>query len=568
MASGRGSGTGGTSIRPHHRAGQDIKVEAWTTAATGPGEDHSPQTYLDMGYDVVASPSDTLYVTPGSLLLPNPKFLYEQWEPLSTRGWTAIRSGLGRQRHHGARKLLRRVPAPPARGAGRPAVGRPAPRHGRRLLRPRGRDRHPARRARVRAAGHADRHPVRHEPGATPDTFEKAFDGDPSHTSCTPSPNGGYTGVDLGAGRESAVSRRSGSSPGRRAASGGSSAGGSRAAPTGRPAAAGRWPPSTTRPAFGWNELAVTDRGRYRWLRYVGPDGGYATSPRSSSSRPPATSPFKRPRSCASSTTTRSSPATATPAPAPSTTFGSSLGAYATGDRAARTVEPSERARFPVVQPGRTVSTRGGSTSRCQRPPAPTTWSAAPSYQQQPAGSNRSTTGGFTRSDARPRPRSGLDPDFVGLYAGESEATKLQITNHAARAVTIAWHRSGSPRPTPTSRSAPAHGTLTVPAGGTGSAILTASATADAAGARRARRESTSPPAPRANPRRGPARSSSTSSGTPGPQPSLAATYNNAGITDDNNPTAGTFDGGGPATPRRGWPRPGSPRARPSTTTG
>jgi hypothetical protein len=57
-----------------------IKVETWTTAATGGGYD--TQHYLDEGYDVVASPSDTLYVTPGSSLLPNPKFLYEQWQPI------------------------------------------------------------------------------------------------------------------------------------------------------------------------------------------------------------------------------------------------------------------------------------------------------------------------------------------------------------------------------------------------------------------------------------------------------------------------------------------------------
>jgi hypothetical protein len=36
-----------------------IKVEAWTTAAET-GQDHSAQKYLDLGYDVVASPSDTL----------------------------------------------------------------------------------------------------------------------------------------------------------------------------------------------------------------------------------------------------------------------------------------------------------------------------------------------------------------------------------------------------------------------------------------------------------------------------------------------------------------------------
>jgi hexosaminidase len=58
-----------------------IKVEAWTTSAET-GEDHSAAHYLELGYDVVASPSDLLYVTPGFPLLPNPKSLYEEWEPL------------------------------------------------------------------------------------------------------------------------------------------------------------------------------------------------------------------------------------------------------------------------------------------------------------------------------------------------------------------------------------------------------------------------------------------------------------------------------------------------------
>jgi len=58
-----------------------IKVEVWTTSATGGGGELSPQHYLDLGYDVVASPSDTLDVTPGSRLVPDPKFLYEEWAP-------------------------------------------------------------------------------------------------------------------------------------------------------------------------------------------------------------------------------------------------------------------------------------------------------------------------------------------------------------------------------------------------------------------------------------------------------------------------------------------------------
>ena len=111
---------------------KNITVEVWTTAATGTTVDHSPQTYLDMGYNVVASPSDTLYVTPGSLLLPDPKFLYEQWAPLIDPHLDGYQISVWADNApDGARQLLRRLPTPPARGARGPAVGRPAPGHGR-----------------------------------------------------------------------------------------------------------------------------------------------------------------------------------------------------------------------------------------------------------------------------------------------------------------------------------------------------------------------------------------------------------------------------------------------------
>lgn len=59
---------------------KNVKVEAWTTGGET-SEDHSPQKYLDQGYEVVVSGSDTLYVTPGFPLLPDAKYLYEKWTP-------------------------------------------------------------------------------------------------------------------------------------------------------------------------------------------------------------------------------------------------------------------------------------------------------------------------------------------------------------------------------------------------------------------------------------------------------------------------------------------------------
>jgi beta-glucosidase len=222
------------------------------------------------------------------------------------------------------------------------------------------------------------------------------------------------------------------------------------------------------------------------------------------------------------------------------------LTAYATDDRAAREVRALGSSRFPVVEPGRTVSTGWQVDVPLSAATGGYHLVGRASSEQQAGDDAQSLfeTGGFTRATLGPALDTTLDPDFVGLDAGGSRDAKVTITNHAARPVTIAWHHVRFPSTNPGFTLNPAGGTFTVPAGGTASATLTAVAAANATG-------STPGPA-RVDLTAGSAGQPETRAGSvelnvlwyPGAQPSLAATYNNAGITDDANPTAGTFDGG------------------------
>ena len=112
------------------------------------------------------------------------------------------------------------------------------------------------------------------------------------------------------------------------------------------------------RPDFGWNELPVGDGGRYRWLRYVGPAGGYSTVAEvefiAPSSDVTVQAPDRLRRLGANEVVTTYRNTTGRTV----RDLRLSLGAYATRDRAARAVQPAGRTRFEVVGPGRSVSAR------------------------------------------------------------------------------------------------------------------------------------------------------------------------------------------------------------------
>ncbi|MFD7445386.1 family 20 glycosylhydrolase [Streptomyces sp. NPDC059909] len=144
---------------------KNIKVEAWTTAAES-GADHSAQKYLDMGYEVVASPSDLLYVTPGFPLLPDAKSLYEEWEPMEHPRLAGYQisvwsdNAISRPDSYFDAHLRR-----PREVLADRTWGRPPTRHGGGLLRPRRRHRHATRHPRLHAARPAVGQDVWHQPG-------------------------------------------------------------------------------------------------------------------------------------------------------------------------------------------------------------------------------------------------------------------------------------------------------------------------------------------------------------------------------------------------------------------
>ena len=461
-----------------------IKVEAWTTSAET-GDDHSAARYLELGYDVVASPSDTLYVTPGFPLLPDPKFLYEQWEPLvhpRLSGYQISVWSDNRQLLHDSyfdaylrrpREVLAdRLWGGPRRGtvadffARADALGTPAGVPDYAL---------PGRLSGTRYGT---------SPGydAT-SAFEKAFDGDVISYFLFAEPNGGYTGIDLGAGGESAVSLvRFFATPGEQNLDrmvGGRLEGCASGPTSGCQTLA----TVAARPAFGWNELAIANPSRYRWLRYVGPDGGYGSVAEIEFIAPSPALTVQAPerlRQLAGNQVVTSYRNTGT---RPVYDVRPGLTAYATDDRAARTARPLDSARFPVVQPGKTVSTSWQVDVPLSAATGTYHLVGRASYQQQPGDAQPvQQTGGFTRATLGPALEAVLDPDVVALDAGESADTQLRITNNAARAVSVSWHEVRLPSANPDFTLSPAQGTLTVPAGATAAATLTASAAADAGG--------------------------------------------------------------------------------------
>jgi Glycosyl hydrolase family 20, catalytic domain/Glycosyl hydrolase family 20, domain 2 len=526
-----------------------IKVEAWTTAATGPGEENSLQHYLGLGYDVVASPSDILYVTPGLQLLPNPEFLYEEWEPVEhprldgylisvwaddaiTQPDSAFDTHLRRPRE----AMAERVWGGPRRGtvadlfARADAIGSPprVPEHA--------------------LPGTLTGTPYGTSPawGDLPNTYDKVFDGDPSTFFDYAEPSGGYTGIDLGAGRASPVAAirfvpRNGQL--------GRMVGGRFEGCTDGPTSGCRTLATVKDgPVLGWNELVVADTGRYRWLRYVGPDGSFSDVAEVEFVAPARDVTVEAPAQLKQLDDNRVVTSYRNTSTRPVYDVRLDLSAYATDDRAGRVVRALEREDFPVVRSGETVSTAW----HVAVPLSATTGTyhliGRASYQErQGKGQPLRYAGGFSRTALGRALDVVFDREFVDLDVGESEATKLRITNRAARAVTVDWAYNRPPTANPGFEVAPARGTLTIPAGDTASATLTASAADDASGA--------SPSPARVDLS---AASEGRAGGTdsrvgsaefkvlwyPGAAASLSATYNNTGITDDNNPTAGAFDGG------------------------
>jgi hypothetical protein len=515
-------------------------VEAWTTTATGPGSERNAQHYLGLGYQVVSSPSDTLYVTPGLRLLPDPRYLYEEWEPLehprlsgylisvwADEAITQPDSAFDAQLRRPREAMADRVWGGPRQGgvadlfARADAVGSPPGVPANTL------------------PGTLSGTPYGTSPawGNLPNTYDKVFDGDPSTFFDFAEPNGGYAGIDAGQAVPVGTIRfipRNGQS--------GRMVGGRFEGCADGPASGCRTLATVTAgPTLGWNELTVSDPGRYRWLRYVGPDGSF----------------------CDVAEIEFVAPATGVAVSAPATlrqlgdnqvvttyrntgdraVFDVRLGldAYAIDDRAGRTVRPVGPADFAVVQPGRTVSTRW----QVDVPLSAMTGSYHLVGRASLVGRQGvEYVSGFGRTTLGPALDAAFDPGLVDLDVGETESTSLRVTNHAAGTVTVGWAYNRPPAANPGFALSPSAGTLTIPAGETVAAPIAASAAADATGP--------NPRSVRVDLTAGAAGGPQTRAGSadlqvlwyPGAHPNLAATFNNKGITDDANPTAGSFDGG------------------------
>lgn len=517
-----------------------IKVETWTAEDDGghgpPGFD--PQHYIDLGYDVVASPSDKLYVTPGLVLLPNPRFLYEEWEPLQhprldgylISVWadqaidqpdSAFDTHLRRPRE----AMADRVWGGPRRGtvadlfARADAIGSPpgVPEH--------------------RLPGTLAGRPYGTSPawGNLPNTFDKAFDGDPSTFFDFAEPNGGYTGIDAGrATRVDAI--RFVPRPGQL----GRMVGGRFEGCADGPASGCRTLATVgAGPSLGWNELAVADGGRYRWLRYVGSDGGFSDVAEIEFAAPAGEVSVQAPSRMRQLDDNRVVTTYRNTGTRPVYDVRLGLTAYATANRAARAVRGG-RGRFRVVWPGQTVSTAWEVDVPLAAATGDQRLIGRASFQRRPGrGEPIELVRGAGRSTLGRALEAAFERDFVDLDAGQSEDTVLRVSNHAARAITIDWSHNRPPNANPGFALGPARGALTIPTGGTASATFTASAAQGATGA--------SPGPARVDLAAGETRVGSAELGVlwyPGAAPSLAATFNGKGITDDANPTAGTFDGG------------------------
>lgn len=525
---------------------KNITVETWTSPATGESQDYGPQHYLDKGYDVVASPGDRLYITPGSNLLPDPKGLYEQWTPQEDphlRGYqisvwadnatsqtdSAFDSYLQRSRE----AFADRVWGGPRRGTVADLF------------------------ARADAIGTPPGVPEYTLPGTLsgtaygtspawgnlPNTYDKVFDGDLGTFFDYAEPSGGYAGIDLGLGHASrAAMVRFAPRLGHPERMVGGRFEGCADGPT-----SGCTTLATVQslPTMGWNELPVTDGGHYRWLRYVSPDNSYDDVSElqfvSGTNGVAVDAPAQLHQLGDNRvvTTYRNN------GQRPVFDVRLGLDAYGTGDRAERVVHPEGPDRFPVVQPGETVSTNWDVDVPLSAATGRYDLVGTAIYQHRP-GPNQPIeyAGGLSQTTLGQALSASLTPGVIGLGAGDSKETSLRITSNAARPVTVTWNYAAGPATNPAFTLRPGTGTLTVPGGGTGAARLTASAAQNASGAQ---------PGPArivltaASPGRADTRIGAVDLNViwyPGAAKSLSATFNNAGITDDANPLAGTFDGG------------------------
>ncbi|MFD7445387.1 NPCBM/NEW2 domain-containing protein [Streptomyces sp. NPDC059909] len=297
-------------------------------------------------------------------------------------------------------------------------------------------------------------------------------------------PNGGYTGIDLGAEHASTISMVR-FFPGANDKELDRMQGGRFEGCTDGPTSGCRTIATVEdKPEFGWNQIAVDDASRFRWLRYVSPDDGYTSVAEIEFLAPPKGSrqvTVDGPKGLRHLGDNQVVTSYRNTSDQPVYDVRLGLSPQSTQDLATRQVRALDDSTFGTVKPGQTVSTRWQVDVPLSAASGTYHLVGNAAYQQQPGqGEPLQHSSGFTSTTLGQSLTTRLAPSVVALDPGDSAGTQLQITNHAARAVEVTWDEVRSPTANPGYTIRPATGTVKIPAGETRSTGLTASASAGA----------------------------------------------------------------------------------------
>jgi hypothetical protein len=512
---------GGATIMPD----KDIIIDAWTG---------SPAAYLAAGYDTVSSPSNLLYVTPlappGGSLQPNDQFLYQSWvppsdphllgfevsrwsdnaftQPDSYFDWFANRPDvvLAARAWGGPRAAsvfafedeVDRVGTPP----GVPEYGPPDA---------------------VRLTGT----PYGTDPafGNSTNTYDKAFDGDPATFFDYSQADGGYTGIDLGAGHAAQVVKirfvpRSNQT---RRMVGGVFQGCTDGPTTGcHTLAVVPWTPS-----YEWTELPVFDSAHYRWLRYVSPDGGFSNVAEIqfyTGAPSPAQVAVSAPTSLSALADNTVTATVTNTGDAPLSGLAATLQVASADDDGLLRTDP-DAVSVDALPPHQTAILSWRVVAPLSAPAARYNIVAQLTW-------DGSHTEGYATTTLSAPISAMLTPARLQLPANGSGTSTLQVTSTAGIPLHVTWQAMGS-----AVTLTPASGTLTVPAGRVASVVLHVTA-GSAPGVTNLPITLTASGGGQTIP------AGTVTLTAVVPFPNLAAAFDNVGITDDSNISPPGLSGG------------------------
>ncbi|HEY3633373.1 MAG TPA: family 20 glycosylhydrolase, partial [Jatrophihabitantaceae bacterium] len=455
---------------------KNIVVEAYgddVEAGGAAGVHH----FLDQGYQVLYANGHQLYATPGLNLLPDDQALYSGWPEVDgVQGYLFSRWADNEENQPDAYFdwYAERPQAVLAdRTWGGPPLGTVF-----------------AFEDRVDRIGAAPGVPESGDPdavalhgtpyGSSPpfdpsNSYDKADDGDVTTFFDYSQPDGGYTGIDLGAGSAATVTKirfvPRANQPGRMT-------GGHFQGCTDGPAsgchdlATVAWSPT-----YDWHQLTVTDPARYRWLRYVSPDNGfgnvaeiqYYTAP-VTAGRVAVTAPATLKPLDSYTLTTRFTNVASSPLRDVRLTLqGDSL-----TDQSPLRATPVGAATFAAVGPNRTVSV----TWRVRVP-----LGATPGrYDVVGRAAYRTERGQQSARTVVPSTvvapiTARLDPDHITPAAGGTATSTLTVTDNLDQSIGLSWAAGPAPNIT-----LPGPSTMLLRPGATATSTITVAAGEDALG--------------------------------------------------------------------------------------